>query len=177
MFIKDLSDAVCASQTGSDGTAYDLNLLAELDFLVTQRRIRSLYHGNVELQSQTSDFLLSSQTDFPEVFSDTMWDDFFAASFDVDESYSLHVSDSPGLEQSNPLHTFRGNSTGFAENTAELKLPEDIEAALKSLPSCSFCREKHVRCDQKLPQCVACDKANRRCTYHDPVLLQDFPRE
>ncbi|KAF2107975.1 hypothetical protein BDV96DRAFT_692949 [Lophiotrema nucula] len=53
----------------------------------------------------------------------------------------------------------------------------DLAAALTSLPSCSRCRRRRIKCDSLLPACANCEKSSEPCEYPDHVLDQPISRE
>ena len=67
--------------------------------------------------------------------------------------------------------------------------PQDTAAAKPSSPSaahaassfrnvsaCNRCRLRKNRCDQRLPSCASCDKANVKCVGYDPITKREIPR-
>jgi hypothetical protein len=42
--------------------------------------------------------------------------------------------------------------------------------------ACNRCRLRKNRCDQKLPSCASCDKANVACVGYDPITKREIPR-
>ncbi|QIW97708.1 hypothetical protein AMS68_003226 [Peltaster fructicola] len=46
----------------------------------------------------------------------------------------------------------------------------------RNVSACNRCRHRKNRCDQKLPRCTACAKANERCVGFDPVSKREIPR-
>lgn len=53
----------------------------------------------------------------------------------------------------------------------------DLEAALASLPACTRCRRRRIKCDSRLPSCRNCFQADKRCQFRDHVVGQDVPRQ
>ncbi|KAH8667049.1 hypothetical protein BX600DRAFT_285340 [Xylariales sp. PMI_506] len=170
-----LSSAVLSSEKGSSDSAYNLKLLAELDFLVTQRRISSVYHGNVEVPpSFPATAPVSSDGCSPSQFSDSMWQEFIETNFDFDDVPFVNFFDFP--KELDQQQSSVSPDTGSQTSESGPKLSRDIEAAIESLPSCNCCRDQHIRCDRELPLCGVCRRSRRECTYYDPILLQDVPR-
>ncbi|KAJ5555591.1 hypothetical protein N7535_008026 [Penicillium sp. DV-2018c] len=46
----------------------------------------------------------------------------------------------------------------------------------RSVSACNRCRLRKHRCDQRLPRCEACSKAQVRCVGYDPLTKQEVPR-
>jgi hypothetical protein len=73
-----------------------------------------------------------------------------------------------------------------------LELEEDVEAAatasteragkassvsnFRNLSACNRCRLRKNRCDQRLPSCASCEKANVMCVGYDPITKREMPR-
>ncbi|KAH8669104.1 hypothetical protein BX600DRAFT_549316 [Xylariales sp. PMI_506] len=175
LYIKDLRDVVFSSQGGSTGSANDLKLLAELELLLSQRRIRSIYQANTEIQHAFLSVDLSSPGEYSQQpFSDDMWQEFIGAQFDFEEGYSLNFLESPWPAEQQQMLLM--STTDSTIDTATPELPKDIKDVIDSMPSCSFCRDQHIRCDRELPCCGACQRSRRECVYHDLIISQEVPR-
>jgi hypothetical protein len=46
----------------------------------------------------------------------------------------------------------------------------------RNVSACNRCRLRKNRCDQRLPSCASCDKANVRCVGYDPITKKEIPR-
>ncbi|KGO71236.1 hypothetical protein PITC_063170 [Penicillium italicum] len=46
----------------------------------------------------------------------------------------------------------------------------------RSVSACNRCRLRKHRCDQRLPRCESCEKAQVRCVGYDPLTKQEVPR-
>ncbi|KAI4731141.1 hypothetical protein E4T49_00897 [Aureobasidium sp. EXF-10728] len=46
----------------------------------------------------------------------------------------------------------------------------------RNVSACNRCRLRKNRCDQKLPACTSCEKANVKCVGFDPVSKREIPR-
>ena len=46
----------------------------------------------------------------------------------------------------------------------------------RNVSACNRCRTRKNRCDQKLPRCTGCEKANVKCVGFDPVSKRTIPR-
>ncbi|KAH8887191.1 hypothetical protein GQ53DRAFT_328240 [Thozetella sp. PMI_491] len=175
LYIKDLRGVVFSTQPGSTGSGNDLKLLAELELLLSQRRTRSIYQANTKIQHAFLTTAPSSPHEYSQQpFSDDMWQEFIGAEFDFEEAYSLNFLESSWLAQQQPTLL-----TSSAEATNEIptpELPKDITDVIESMPSCSFCRDQHIRCDRELPCCGACHRSHRECVYYDVILAREVPR-
>jgi hypothetical protein len=49
-------------------------------------------------------------------------------------------------------------------------------SAFRNVSACNRCRVRKNRCDQVLPACSACTKANVRCVGYDPITKREIPR-
>ncbi|KAJ5531055.1 hypothetical protein N7527_004448 [Penicillium freii] len=46
----------------------------------------------------------------------------------------------------------------------------------RNVSACNRCRLRKHRCDQRLPRCESCEKAQVRCVGYDPLTKQEVPR-
>lgn len=46
----------------------------------------------------------------------------------------------------------------------------------RNVSACNRCRLRKNRCDQKLPSCQSCEKANVACVGYDPITKKEIPR-
>ncbi|KAJ5967406.1 hypothetical protein N7501_003654 [Penicillium viridicatum] len=46
----------------------------------------------------------------------------------------------------------------------------------RNVSACNRCRARKHRCDQRLPRCESCEKAQVRCVGYDPLTKQEVPR-
>lgn len=175
MYINDLRDVVFSAQPDTIGSENGLKLLAELELLLSQRRIRSIYQANTEIHhSFPSIEPLSPHTDYQQPFSDDVWHEFIATQFEFEEPSSLHFFESSWLSQEQ--QRILPSPTDTINEMSIPKLPNDIMNLVDSMPSCSFCRDQHIRCDRELPCCGACRRSRRDCAYYDVVLSKEIPR-
>lgn len=49
-------------------------------------------------------------------------------------------------------------------------------SAFRNVSACNRCRVRKNKCDQRLPACSTCEKANVRCVGYDPILKREIPR-
>ncbi|KAL1847122.1 hypothetical protein VTK73DRAFT_10419 [Phialemonium thermophilum] len=46
----------------------------------------------------------------------------------------------------------------------------------RNVSACNRCRLRKNRCDQRLPSCASCEKANVACVGYDPITKKEIPR-
>ena len=61
-----------------------------------------------------------------------------------------------------------GGSTGGSASAATTNF--------RNVSACNRCRNRKNRCDQRLPRCSGCEKANVKCVGFDPVSKREIPR-
>ncbi|KAJ5510744.1 hypothetical protein N7453_002847 [Penicillium expansum] len=61
-------------------------------------------------------------------------------------------------------------------NTQTTTTPEPPAPPFRSVSACNRCRLRKHRCDQRLPRCESCEKAQVRCVGYDPLTKQEVPR-
>ncbi|QKX61841.1 uncharacterized protein TRUGW13939_08997 [Talaromyces rugulosus] len=49
-------------------------------------------------------------------------------------------------------------------------------SSFRNVSACNRCRLRKNRCDQRLPRCQACEKANVKCVGYDPITKREIPR-
>lgn len=49
-------------------------------------------------------------------------------------------------------------------------------SSFRNVSACHRCRMRKHRCDQQLPKCRSCEKAQVRCVGYDPITKQEIPR-
>ncbi|KAJ5718586.1 C6 transcription factor (UaY) [Penicillium malachiteum] len=49
-------------------------------------------------------------------------------------------------------------------------------SSFRNVSACKRCRLRKHKCDQSLPQCGPCEKAQARCVGYDPINKQEIPR-
>ncbi|KAF2458573.1 fungal-specific transcription factor domain-containing protein [Lineolata rhizophorae] len=49
-------------------------------------------------------------------------------------------------------------------------------ASFRNVSACNRCRLRKNRCDQRLPACASCEKANVKCVGYDPITKREIPR-
>lgn len=65
-----------------------------------------------------------------------------------------------------------------ASSPAAARVSDDAGSTtnFRNVSACNRCRTRKNRCDQKLPRCSGCDKANVKCVGFDPVSKRAIPR-
>lgn len=147
-----------------------MNVLEELDCLVTQRRIHTIYHRNIPFPPQNkpgpqSDTASHASGGFLD--DETWWSAFINDDFEMDANFFLPKtvdaaplnSHSPSMspKPKSPAHTGRQGSG-------------DLDTILTAIPSCSYCRDRRIKCHQQLPACRECLRTGRECVIFDPIL-------
>lgn len=51
-----------------------------------------------------------------------------------------------------------------------------MPSAFRNVSACNRCRLRKNKCDQNLPACTACEKANVKCVGYDPITRREIPR-
>ena len=49
-------------------------------------------------------------------------------------------------------------------------------SSFRNVSACNRCRLRKNRCDQRLPSCASCEKANVKCVGYDPITKREIPR-
>lgn len=49
-------------------------------------------------------------------------------------------------------------------------------SSFRNVSACNRCRLRKNRCDQRLPSCATCEKANVKCVGYDPITKREIPR-
>ena len=178
-YIEELKQVVLRDTNARKGpghSATDTNLLAELDFMVTQRRIHSVYHQNVEITRPKEGVSTQSSPEFFEPLSDELLQELIGTDFDLLNETLFTSSDLPEIQPVD--HWVDGHATGHEMLTTNLdkQTLDQLDTLMRSVPACGHCRTSHVKCDQDFPACGACTRFSRPCVYYDPVLQIDVQR-
>ena len=56
------------------------------------------------------------------------------------------------------------------------KIDDKMMGAPRLINSCNRCRSRKQRCDQRLPNCTACEKAGVECVSYDKIAGREVPR-
>lgn len=163
---------------GHPGDRYDMNILEQLDDLITQRRIRSIYHQNVDLpfrspENHTEMMTLSHRVDtFLE--EEDWWLDFVNNDLVIEsrpaQSPQPAVADKCQSAEDLSRETNSPRATS-QKPTLELQLAQ----LFQSLPSCSPCRDQRIKCRLGESGCRECSRTSRTCTIYDPLLKENVP--
>jgi hypothetical protein len=86
----------------------------------------------------------------------------------------------PGVgEKESPRSTDDGGSIleGVAVGgTAAPSGKAGQSSSFRNVSACNRCRLRKNRCDQRLPSCASCEKANVKCVGYDPITKREIPR-
>ncbi|KAM5350416.1 hypothetical protein ACJ41O_006921 [Fusarium nematophilum] len=146
-YIKELVDTNLRNPLGNLGSDYDMSVLEELDFLVTQRRIHSIYHRNIPLPSQQKN---TPQVDDLNQISpgflddESWWRDFINDDFDMNHNDPPNGVDSyaiPPVERPSEQ-----NLQGETRQRQPRNKGTEIDEIIEALPACSFCRDRRIKC-------------------------------
>ncbi|KAF2798705.1 hypothetical protein K505DRAFT_96146 [Melanomma pulvis-pyrius CBS 109.77] len=178
-YVKELKDIIQGNLDAEPmpgRSAYDINLIAELDFMVTQRRIHSVYHRNIEVlrpdEMMNWDLSPWAHAESLTPLRDELWQEIFNTGFEFLADDALVCLED---EHSSELDSIMITDPSLKSNM-EPESAIDVELLFHSLPACGFCRGQHIRCDRKFPSCGACAKSNRECVFYDAVLQRDILR-
>jgi len=87
--------------------------------------------------------------------------------------------------------TTTGNFSGSPRSVEEIEVPviatggkgnkeggskAGQSSSFRNVSACNRCRLRKNRCDQRLPSCASCDKANVKCVGYDPITKREIPR-
>ncbi|CAM1508650.1 Fc.00g054980.m01.CDS01 [Cosmosporella sp. VM-42] len=177
-YLKELIETNLRSPVGNPGSDYDANVLAELDFLVTQRRIHSIYHRNISLPSQSEanpgGDLSALASEFDVFEDEAWWRDFINDDFALDT-----MASSPGVVASGAVSESQRpvlqNVPQTRPNSTLKEWRIYLDGILEALPACSSCRDRRIKCNRQIPCCKECDRTSRECVYFDPILLENVP--
>jgi hypothetical protein len=178
-YVEELKNAVLRDRSAGKSygrSASDTNLLAELDFMVTQRRIHSLYHRNVEITRPEERALSEPSPSSFAPLSDELLQELFDNNF---EWLNDELFTSKEMLDTQPFdHQDNGDGTGHVRSPdmADTHSFAELDLLMRAVPACSYCRTRHVKCDERFPACDACTKSERACVYYDHVLQIDVER-
>ncbi|CAZ83072.1 unnamed protein product [Tuber melanosporum] len=60
--------------------------------------------------------------------------------------------------------------------TATAAVATSGSSSFRNVSACNRCRLRKNRCDQRLPACLSCEKANVKCVGYDPITKREIPR-
>ena len=144
--------------------------------MVTQRRIRSIYHRNVDIakQDQMLDWDLSPWAHASALtpLQEDLWQEILTTGFEFLADDSVPQPDLENMsELTNPL-----DQEEATQNLDQQDVSVDKDLLVQSVPACGFCRTQHIKCDRKFPSCGACAKSDRACLFYDAVLQKNVLR-
>lgn len=94
----------------------------------------------------------------------------------------LPTGDTP-LTQSDPTNSSCDAPKASAQTAVPSASPARAATLSSTAPSsfrnvsaCNRCRLRKNRCDQRLPRCQSCEKADVRCVGYDPITKREIPR-
>ncbi|KAJ5816781.1 hypothetical protein N7447_009014 [Penicillium robsamsonii] len=85
------------------------------------------------------------------------------------------VKTSRRAPQTSPVLISEQNQTSKPKSNDQTT-PELPAPPFRSVSACNRCRLRKHRCDQRLPRCESCEKAQVRCVGYDPLTKQEVPR-
>ncbi|KAK1712972.1 uncharacterized protein BDZ83DRAFT_92302 [Colletotrichum acutatum] len=179
-YINEIIDTNLRNPLGHNGSHYDMQVLEEIDCLVTQRRIHSISHRNIpfpppkkpapppsEPENVGKDFLSDEQ----------WWTDFIDQDFVTNQS-CFSLPPGGGQTASSPSRDPIGTRAELAQTPSENNssdLEKELDVILDAIPSCSFCRDRRTKCQRQLPACKECARTSRECFIFDPILKANIP--
>lgn len=180
-YINELGDTNLRNPVGHSGSTYDMNVLEELDCLVTQRRIHSIRHRNVVLPQQKKSAAAATQPkdsgqEMGEgLFEDeNWWRDFINDDLVTNDSpFSLVSPDAAQSSVSILPHERIQHPPDPRQDLSDLE--KQLRPIIDALPSCSSCRDRRIKCRLQLPACKECHRTSRNCVVYDPILGSNVP--
>lgn len=150
----------------------DVNLLAELEHLVTDRQTSGIYTRNTaSTYIQAADTVYSPDWMRMQLFpfgTDETWEDFMNMGFGFENMDALYISNPVNnLLTSTPVvapPALPSNPKNGAHESISL---EQLKNVIDSIPACNYCRNRRVKCSRRLPACQACIDSKRQCLYYD----------
>lgn len=153
----------------------------QLKAIVFRENADSLYAHDESAAKTVSSLISASLPDVDlslDFLDDTAFLDFFNFSDPSDTGAGLL----DGVTEQTPLSTSQemqvGPSAVAVDQHPQLPVSEEgVRATLKTLPVCSPCKKRRIKCDMLLPSCRNCTKLHKDCQYWDAVLCQEIPRK
>ena len=78
-------------------------------------------------------------------------------------------------DEPQPVQPYQGNSSASTTSSPPSS-SASATSAFRNVSACNRCRVRKNRCDQNLPACTACAKANVKCVGYDPITKREIPR-
>ncbi|KAH6673871.1 fungal-specific transcription factor domain-containing protein [Halenospora varia] len=160
-----------------DNSIGDVNLIAELDHLITERQTSGIYHrstapANNHVADDTSSPDWMRMQLFP-LGTDETWEDFMNMGFGFENFDALYIPDGFDTLSPNPILT-PPSSSEPSENMNDSLSAAKLESVVESIPACNYCRNRRVKCSRTLPMCHACANSKKPCLYYDSILSKDI---
>jgi hypothetical protein len=76
------------------------------------------------------------------------------------------------VEQHSPAHSEHNDGAAAGHGGGKVGQGSNF----RNVSACNRCRLRKNRCDQKLPSCNSCAKANVACVGYDPITKKQIPR-
>lgn len=182
--MRELTDTCLRNPIGHNGTIYDMNVLQELDFLVTQRRVHTLHHRNITFpphhrHGPQSDTASQASEGFLE--DENWWrafirDDFFEMDKDIVSTPGMEPNltiPAPQPAEAPALTVATPREPPTLMEAEPLGNGSEVDEILKALPSCNTCRDRRIKCNRQIPACQECLRTSRACVIFDPLLEGD----
>ncbi|KAG9234312.1 fungal-specific transcription factor domain-containing protein [Amylocarpus encephaloides] len=156
----------------------DVDLVAELDHLVTERQTNRNHHSSSASTNQTADITGSPEwlhTPFFSFGMDEAWESFMNMGFSFDNLDSLYYSnDLDSISLQTPAVT-PPVPTSVHNEASEDSFPlEKLESIIGSIPACNSCRNRRIKCSREIPICRNCMHSGKPCLYYDTILAKDI---
>lgn len=163
---------------------YDMNVLEELDCLVTQRRVHTLQHRNIPFPPQRgygpqSDTASQASEGFLD--NEDWWSAFIRDDLEMadDDAFEPSLDPSPAvtmtLDHTATPRVAKSSHVPAQTEAQAANISTEVDELLKALPSCSYCRDRRIKCNQQIPACQECQRTSRECVIFDPVLEGNVP--
>lgn len=157
----------------SEHSVEDVNLIAELDHLVTERQTSGSYCR------QTSKAHIVESPDWLhmppfQLSMDESWESFLNMGFGYDVMDVVEIPEVLDDVVFSGITPHELSSVQGETINGSITL-EKVESIIESISSCNYCRNRRVKCSRTLPACRACADSSRICVYYDTILLKDIP--
>jgi hypothetical protein len=80
----------------------------------------------------------------------------------------------PGVDDGGSV--VEGGTGGAAGGSGATGGKAGQSSNFRNVSACNRCRLRKNRCDQRLPSCASCEKANVKCVGYDPITKREIPR-
>lgn len=155
-----------------------IDLLAELDHLVTKRGVGALSCLNMSQNHSQA----MEPPNIPDLMQldftlDESWRDFIDLGFGFDTADSELIEDEAGI--ADPLPISSTSEDLSQDDSGHFNIAESIlnlRSIIESLPACNLCRNRRTKCSRALPSCSTCTNERKECLYYDAVLEQNLSR-